>query len=180
MAASRFPMSQLTSEQIVENAGTILFRLSTQKVCLLHLLPRDEYVLAKRRRNIRESRQKAAHREVKEETGYCCRLLPITMNSRIPPAIETKPFGDVLRRYTDVTKSFTIQIRHLETAGDVKLIWWFIAAVDEDFAPDTERLREERLDVEFFGYEAAMEKPTFHFDRKMVKRAVAAVQAVYY
>ncbi len=108
MAASRFPTSQHTSEQIVESAGAILFRLLTQEVCLLHLLPRDEYVLAKGRRNIGESRQKAALREVKEETGYCCRLLPITMSSRAPPAIETEPFGDVLRRYTDVTEPFTL------------------------------------------------------------------------
>ena len=60
------------------------------------------------------------------------------------------------------------------------MIWWFIAAVDEDFAPDTESLGEERFDVEFFGYEAAVEKLTFHFDREMVKRAIAAVQAVYH
>ena len=180
MAASRFPISQHTSEQIVESAGAILFRLSTQEVCLLHVLRRDEYVLAKGRRNIGESRQKAALREVKEETGYCCRPLPITMNSRAPPAIETEPFGDVLRCYTDVTEPFILQIRHLETAGDVKLIWWFIAAVDEDSAPDTERLGEEQFDVEFYGYEAAVEKLTFHFDREMVKLAIAAVQAVYH
>ena len=64
MAVSRFESEQYTSEAFVESVGAVLFRLSTQEICVLHLLDRDEYVLAKGRRNCGESRQDAAIREV--------------------------------------------------------------------------------------------------------------------
>lgn len=180
MATSRFSTSQHTSEQLVESAGAIVFRLSTQEVCLLHLLPRDEYVLAKGRRNVGESRVEAALREVREETGYCCRLLPVTMKSRAPPAVETEPFGDVLRTHSNITEPFSLQIRHLETEGDVKLIWWFIAAVDVDKAPNKDRPGEEKFNVEFHAYEEVVKKLTFQMDRDMVQRAIDTVKATYH
>ena len=101
------------SEQMVESAGTIFFHLSTHEVCLLHLVPRDEYILPKGRRNLGESRQEAALREAREETGYDCRLLPITMTSRAPPMVEVEPFEDVLRTYSNVNEPISLQIRHL-------------------------------------------------------------------
>lgn len=180
MATSRFRTSQHTSEQLVESAGAIVFRLSTQQVCLLHLLPRDEYVLAKGRRNVGETRVEAALREVREETGFCCRLLPVTMGSRAPPAVETEPFVDVLRTYSNVTEPFSLQIRHLETQGDVKLIWWYIAAIDEDQVENRDRPGEEQFNVEFYGYEEALKKLTFQMDRDMVQRAIDMVKASYH
>lgn len=179
MATSRFHTSQHTSEQLVESAGAIVFRLSTQQVCVLHLLPRDEHILAKGRRNVGESRSEAALREVREETGYVCRLLPITMRSRAPPAVEIEPYGDVLRTYSDITEPFSLQIRHLEADGDVKLIWWFIAVVDEEKAPNEDRPGEEKFNVEFYGYEEVVKKLTFQMDRDMVQRAIDTVRATY-
>ena len=180
MAASRFPTSQHTSEQLVESAGAIVFRLSTQEVCLLHLLPSDEYVLAKGRRNVGESRVEAALREMREETGHYCRLLPVTFKSRAPYAIETEPFGDVLRTHSRITDPFSLQIRHLETEGDIKLIWWFIAAVDEDKAPNQFRPGEERYNPVFYGYEEVVQKLTFQLDRDMLQRAIDTVKATYH
>lgn len=177
MATSRFSTSQHTSEQLVESAGAIVFRLSTQEICLIHLLPRDEYLLPKGRRNVGESRAEAALREVREETGYCCHLLPVTMKSRAPPSVEVEPFGDVLRTHTNVTEPFSLQIRHLDAEGDVKLIWWFIAAVDEDKAPNEDRPGEEKFNVEFYAYEEAVKKLTFKMDQDMVQRAIDAVKA---
>ena len=177
MAMSRFSTSQHTSEQLVESAGAVVFRLSTHEVCLLHLLPRDEYVLAKGRRNVGESRAEAALREVREGTGYHCRLLPVTMKSRAPPAVEVEPFGDVLRTQSNVTEPFSLQIRHLDTEGDVKLIWWFIAAVDEDKAPKRDRPGEERFNVEFYAYDEAVKKLTFKMAQDMVQRAIDTVRA---
>ena len=179
MATSRFHTSQHTSEQFVESAGAIVFRLSTQEVCVLHLLPRDEYILAKGRRNVKERRWEAALREVREETGYCCRLLPVTMGSRAPPAVETEPYGDILRTYSNITEPFSLQIRHLETEGDVKLIWWFIAVVDGDTVPNEDRPGEEKFKVEFYGYEEVVKKLTFQMDRDMVQRAIDTVRATY-
>lgn len=127
-----------------------------------------------------ESRVEAALREVREETGYCCRLLPVTMKSRAPPAVETEPFGDVLRTHSNITEPFSLQIRHLETEGDVKLIWWFIAAVDVDKAPNKDRPGEEKFNVEFHAYEEVVKKLTFQMDRDMVQRAIDTVKATYH
>ncbi|KAM0799126.1 hypothetical protein BDR22DRAFT_881368 [Usnea florida] len=160
MAASRFPTSQHTSEQLVKSAGAIVFRLSTQEVCLVHLLPSDEHVLAKGRRNVGESRAEAALREVREETGYYCRLLPVTFKSRAPPVIETEPFGDVLRTHPNITDPFSLQIRHLGPKCDIKLIWW-------------------KHTTQSYGYEEAMQKLTFQLDREMLQRAIDTVKATY-
>ena len=127
-----------------------------------------------------ESRGEAALREVREETGYCCRLLPVTMKSRAPPAVETEPFGDVLRTHSNITEPFALQIRRLETEGDVKLTWWFIAAVDQDKAPNKDRPGEEKFNVDFYAYEEAVKKLTFQMDRDMVQRAIDTVKATYH
>ena len=104
---------------------------------------------------------------MKEETGYCCRLLRIMTSSHSTSVTETG------------ASFFHLQIRHFG-AGDIKLIWWFIAAIDEDVAPDFERPGEEQFEVEFFGYEAAVEKLTFRNDQEMVKRAIVAVRAAHH
>jgi 8-oxo-dGTP pyrophosphatase MutT (NUDIX family) len=71
------------AEKFVESAGTVLFRLSTREVCILHLLHRDEYILPKGRRNLGESRRTTAIRETTEETDIPCRLLPVNLVSRV-------------------------------------------------------------------------------------------------
>jgi 8-oxo-dGTP pyrophosphatase MutT (NUDIX family) len=178
MATSRFPTSQYTSKQFVESAGAILFRLSTREICLLHLLKRDEYVLAKGRRNCGEGARETAVRELAEETGYRCRLVPVTMSTRAPPAVETEQLKDVPRTFSEITEPFTLQIRQLGE-DDVKLIWWYIAAIDEDKPHDEERLGEQKFRVEFYGYEEALGKLTFQTDRDMLKNAIEIVQATY-
>lgn len=65
MAISRFESEQYASEAFVESVGAVLFRMSTHEICVLHLLDRDEYILAKGRRNCGETRKDAAVREVK-------------------------------------------------------------------------------------------------------------------
>lgn len=70
MATSRFPTSQYTFKQFVKSAGTILFRVSTRETCLLYLLERNEYILAKGRRNCGEGTRETAVRELGEETSY--------------------------------------------------------------------------------------------------------------
>jgi 8-oxo-dGTP pyrophosphatase MutT (NUDIX family) len=178
MAASRFPTSQYTSEQFVESVGAILFRISSREICLLHLLERDEYVLAKGRRNCGESARETAVRELAEETGYTCRLMPVTMSTRAPPAIETEQSEDVPRTFFEITEPFTLQIRQ-QGENDVKIIWWYIAAIDEDKPHDEERLGEQKFRVGLYGFEEALRKLTFQTDRDMVKDAIEIFQATY-
>jgi 8-oxo-dGTP pyrophosphatase MutT (NUDIX family) len=177
MAESRFQSDQYTSEQFVESAGAILFRPSSREVCVLHLHQRDEYVLAKGRRNCGETRQATAVREVSEETGFTCRLLPVNMYSPAPPAVETEELHDRARFYTGICEPFTLQIRRVGE-GQVKLIWWFVAAVDEH-VPQKDTLEGERYSVEFHSYEAVLDKLTFQMDRDMVKRAMELVENTY-
>lgn len=174
MAVSRFESEQYTSTAFVESAGAIVFHLSTREVCVLHLLERDEYVLAKGRRNCGESRQDAAIREIAEESGFSCHLLPLNMCTRAPPAVEMEQLGDEARFYTGICEPFNLQLRRLEE-GDVKLIWWYIAAVNED-QPFREDLQEkEKFAVEFHSYTDVLEKLTFQMDRDMVRRAIDIV-----
>ena len=174
MATSRFESEQFTSEAFVESVGAVLFRLSLQEVCVLHLLKRDEYVLAKGRRNCGESRKDAAMRELMEETGYSCRLLHLDMSTRAPPAMEIEQLSDEARFYTGICEPFTLQLRRLGE-GDVKLIWWYIAAVNED-EPYNEDLQEgEKFTVEFYSYTQVLERLTFQMDRDMVSRAIDIV-----
>jgi 8-oxo-dGTP pyrophosphatase MutT (NUDIX family) len=177
MATSKFQTEQFTSEKFVESAGAVLFDLSKQQICVLHLVSCNEYLLAKGRRNCGESRQKAAIREIEEETGYKCRLLPVTMPTRAPPAVEIEQLGDVARTYTDITEPLTLQIRHLKDRS-VKLIWWYIAAVDED-SMNTKQMGEEAFEVEFYDYEEVLKKLIFEQDRDLVRRAIEVVKETY-
>lgn len=177
MTESRFESEQYTSEAFVESVGGVLFRLSSRKVCVLHLLERDEYILAKGRRNCGEARQVTAVREVTEETGFPCRLLPLNMYTRAPPAVETEQLDDQARFYSGICEPFTLQVRHLGES-QIKLIWWFVVAVDEEIlpreAPDTDRYA-----VEFHRYTDVLDKLTFQMDRDMVKKAIELVENTY-
>ncbi len=162
----------------MESVGAVLFRLSSREICILHLLKRDEYILAKGRRNCGETRQDTAVREVSEETGFTCRLLPVNMYTRAPPAVETEELDDRPRLYTKICEPFTLQIRQLGQ-GQVKLIWWFVAAVDEDVPQEDTLLEGGRYSVEFHSYEAVLDKLTFQMDREMVEKAIEVVENPY-
>lgn len=166
------------SAAFVESAGAILFRLSTREVCVLHLRKRNEYILAKGRRNCGESRRDAALREVTEESGFPCRLLHLNMSTRAPSAVETEQLGDEARFYTGIYEPFTLQLRRLEE-GDVKLIWWYIAAVNEDEPFKGDLQEREKFTVEFHSYSDVLEKLTFQMDRNMVRKAIGIVTDTY-
>ena len=172
MAASRFETELYTSEQFVESAGTILFRLSTREICILHSLGCDEYILPKGRRNLHESRRATATRETTEETGIPCRLLPVDLSSRVCPMIETGHTPDEVRLYENVCEPIALQQRRIGK-GEVKLIWWFVAAVDEGMPVGPHE--KEYFEVEFHGYDEVLRKLTFKDDREIVKKAIDIV-----
>lgn len=177
MTKSHFESEQYTSEAFVESAGAVLFRLSSREVCVLHILERDEYVLAKGRRNCGEARPATALREVSKETGLACRLLSLNMHTRAPPAVETEQLDDRARFYTGICEPFTLQVRRLGE-GQIKLIWWFVAAVDEE-QPPKEAPEKDRYVVEFHSYAEVLDKLTFQMDRDMVKKAIELVENTY-
>ncbi|KAM0707742.1 hypothetical protein Q7P35_004391 [Cladosporium inversicolor] len=167
MATSKFKTEQYNAEQFVESVGAIAIKASTCEVCLI--LSGGEWMLAKGRRNIGESRSQAALREMKEETGYSCRLLPLTMTTRAPPAIETGDYPDEARMHEKVCEPFMLTCRHLHGNGGIKLIWWYIAAIDEsaEVGPG-----EEQFETRLVGFEEALGMLTFENDRDIIRKAM--------
>jgi len=125
-----FKTTHHTSSQFVESAGAILFdfpSLGKKRVCLVNHLVKDEWLLAKGRRNIGESRAEAAFREVREETGHECRPHAATMSTRAPRGDEPHDVPDQVRVYSGcLTEPFMYTRRDLEGKSE-KLIWWYIA-----------------------------------------------------
>jgi 8-oxo-dGTP pyrophosphatase MutT (NUDIX family) len=177
MAAPRHTTIQYSSENYVESAGAILFKLSTKQICLVHSHERNEWLLPKGRRNIGETRQQTAIREVQEESGLPCRLLPATLRSRCTPNVEEVGFtADEPRLFPHVIEPFYLTHRVLPEPGGIKLIWWFIGSINED-AP---RLRgEEMFSAGLFGFEEAMATLTFASDREIVKKAIEVFEESY-
>ena len=175
MAASNFRTAQYAAENFVESAGAILFKVSTKQICLLHYERKDEWLLPKGRRNVGESRYNTALREAQEETGYKCRLLPVTMTSRVPPAVETGYTPDEPRVHHDVCEPFMITFRYLGEDG-LKMIGWFIAAIEESQAKGD---GEADSMVGLFGFGKAMSKLTFENDRDVLQKAIDIFDDTY-
>ncbi|KAK7946036.1 uncharacterized protein PG986_010357 [Apiospora aurea] len=142
------------------------------------------------RRNCRETRQAAAVREVREESGYACRLRPVTMPTRAPSVLEAADVKDFARTYPDLTEPFMLEVRDLgQGEGEgVKLVWWFVAEVlrpgmgrvdgngdgdEEDYEPGEPEVH---FAPAFFECEAALEKLTFQKDRDVLRRAMDLVE----
>jgi len=173
MTSSTFTTQQYTSSHFVESAGAILF--SGRQICLIHYKVKDEWYLPKGRRNIDETRQAAALREVKEETGHSCSLLPVDMETRAPPAIEVQQSGDEVRKHKLVCEPFMVTLRHLDEQN-LKLIWWYLASMDEEFARGE---GESQFSTELFDFDEARNRLTFVEDREVVDRAIKIFTDTY-
>lgn len=177
MAVSAFDTSQFSSEEFVESCGAITFDFSgpNPQVCLVHYTPKNEWLLAKGRRNCDETRQAAALRETEEETGYRCRLLPINLSTRCPAASEEDNVPDEPRSYPNITEPFMLNIRRTDgEEANVKLIWWYIAVVEN------RNLRgdgEEKFKADFINIDDAVQRLTFEDDRKVLERAINLVHS---
>ncbi|KNG83635.1 hypothetical protein ANOM_007205 [Aspergillus nomiae NRRL 13137] len=179
MAASPNTTTQYTSDQFVESCGAILFDLSTpnKTVCLIHYRAKNEWLLAKGRRNCGETRHEAALREVREETGYQAHLHPVTMHTRAPPRDEQEHVPDIPRLYPALTEPFMVTIRQLDGDG-VKIIWWYVAALDGGVgAGSPGGWGEEEFTPAFFSLGEAVERLSFEDDRAVLRKAIALVEA---
>lgn len=160
MAASNFTTNNYTSEKFVESCGAIMFDFSSasMKVSLINYLKKNEWLLPKGRRDCNEHRKDAAVREVREETGYACRLLPVTMPTRAPAPEESANVPDRPREYADIDDPFMVSLRGPEESSGIKLIWWYIAEVDGHGEGGD---AEEGFTAKFFDCDEAMRTLTF-------------------
>jgi 8-oxo-dGTP pyrophosphatase MutT (NUDIX family) len=172
-------MKQYTSSQFVESAGAILFDFSSspKKVCLIHYVAKDEWLLAKGRRNIGESHAAAAVREAREETGYECKLRPVTMKTRAPHPNEPGHVHDEAREYPGLTEPFHLTRVELE-GGGLKLIYWYIAEAVHDGVGRVKGEGEERFKAEVFECGEAVEKLTYEIDKEILEAAISIVEEV--
>lgn len=159
------------SEHYVESAGAILFRSSNKEICILHRPKTQEYLLAKGKRNVGETRQQAAIREVMEETGISCSLVALDMSTDCPPAIEVEQEEGRARAYQGICEPIAVQVRQLSET-EVKLVWWYVAVADEGKAMGARtEFDTTRFEVLWLDYDAALEKLSFEHDRELVKKA---------
>ena len=60
-------------------------------------------------------------------------------------------------------------------AGEIKLIWWFVAAVNE--GKPIGQHEKHKFDVEFHSYKTVLKKLTFEDDQELVKEAIELAKA---
>ncbi|KAF2447485.1 NUDIX domain-containing protein, partial [Karstenula rhodostoma CBS 690.94] len=178
MAASTLQTKTISSEKFVESCGAILFdlaNLSDIKVCLIQHKASGEWLFAKGRRNQNESRKDAAIREVMEETGFRCRLLPLTMATRATPADAHADVPDKAQVCENLAEPFMCQIRTLKGGKGTKIIWWFIAALEGDMGRDKLPGEDNWLPT-FEPWRSALNTLTFQNDRELLQKALSLLQ----
>jgi 8-oxo-dGTP pyrophosphatase MutT (NUDIX family) len=176
MAESNFPTRQYPSSDFVESCGAIIFDLShssRKRVCLSNIVAENKWILVKGRRNINESRKDTALREMFEETGYRCKMLPVRMSTRATTVHDSPDVVDKPRVQNGLAEPFMFTLRDLPGGDGVKIIWWFIAVLDVvgDRGPGEQTFRSE-----FFDCEEAIGKLWFETDREVLRRAVEIVE----
>lgn len=177
MATSKFETNQYPAESFVESAGAVLFKVSTRQICIVHHSKKDEWLLAKGRRNVGESRHDTALRELEEETGFKANLLKCTMTTRAPPAIEDNTdTADRPRVHQDVCEPFKLTTRQLEGPANLKIIWWYIAAIDENTGIGH---GEEKFNAKLFTLDEVISRLTYETDRDIVRKAIAIFEDTY-
>ena len=179
MAAPTHLTTVYTSSELVESAGTILFDLSSRQICLVHDRRRDRWLLPKGRRNCGESRQEAALRETREETGYRCNLLEVTLSTRAPPTVESGFTPDEPRTYTGDLEPFMVMMRQLPGERNVKIIWWYVATINGKVEESEVHDSGEMLNPVLFSFEEALQKLTYQVDREVAHKAMEIVKATY-
>lgn len=180
MAQSSFLTRQFSSDQYVESCGAVLFDLSNSheaEVCLVNFLKENIWLLAKGRRNIGESRKDAAIREVTEETGFKCHLLPLAIPTRACIPEEPSDALDKAKTVKDLTEPFMCTFRELSPGEGVKIIWWFVAVLKGD-SQGNRGQGEEQFKAEFFKFEKAIEKLHYETDREVLKGAIELVEQI--
>ncbi|CAE6479581.1 unnamed protein product [Rhizoctonia solani] len=178
MAASTTPTEVLMSDGFVICAGCILLRrYPSLQVCILYHPKEDRYILPKGRKDRGESIQETALRETYEETGHRCSFLPLNMMTRSQPSDvfvkdqptfavgAQEPIAMFLRRVAD---------------KDVKLIFWFVAEVDESHPYQRgTQIGSEDYETRFVRADGVLDVLTYACDREVVAKALELYRQTY-
>lgn len=100
------------------------------------------------------------------------------MTTRNPPAVEVGPVPDEPRVHDGAREPFALQLRSLGE-GEVKIIWWYVAAVNEEEEVSADTQEVDTFGVKFYSYNDVLEKLTFEMDRDVVSKAINIVESHY-
>ena len=179
MATPRYPTKQYLAGDFVSSAGCVLFRqLSGEplEICILHHLTRNEWLLPKGRKDRGETIERTAVRETYEETGYPCRLWPQRMPTRAPVPGSAGDAGHGMVIGDALVEPIAVTIRDL-VKGDIKMIFWYIALVEEGIQKvEGTQMENENFESVFMQADEAVRQMTFDSDRDIVKKALEIVQ----
>jgi len=100
-------------------------------------------------------------------------MLKVRLQTRAPPAVEPEGGSKDEVRVEEVEgEPFMVTLREVGE-GRMKMIWWFVAAVEEDAVKGE---GEEKFGIEMVSWEEAGEKLTFLEDRDVLQRAVSIIE----
>ncbi|KAH5069977.1 hypothetical protein HBI73_192010 [Parastagonospora nodorum] len=114
---------------------------------------------------------RCALREVREEIGCRCTLVPIRMATRQTAADDPVDVPDVPRVWDALWEPFMWQVRELGEGKGVKILWWFVAVVDGDGKGEGGG-GEEGVESEWVEVGEACGMLGFESDREVVRGAV--------
>ncbi|KAK5108357.1 hypothetical protein LTR62_008387 [Meristemomyces frigidus] len=167
------PRRLYLAQDLVESCGAVIIHRSTRRVCLIRVRTHDYYTLPKGPRNISESRADAALREVKEETGYTCRMLPVQLRNLAPPAGEDS-FGPFTHNNV-VDEPFMTEVREVADIP-TKIISWYLAEIDETVA----KLNgEQKFQPTLLSVDIAKKALQHGSDREVVDEAMMVLNVSY-
>ena len=97
------------------------------------------------------------------------------MATRSPPAVELINYVDQPRTHNNVCEPFMVTHRMLRE-GNIKIIWWYIAAIDEE----TEQVDgESHFKARWFAFDDALGALTFEADREVVRKAIEIFKTTF-
>lgn len=187
------------ADSFTEEVGTILFNLATRKIYVQHVFERDEYILVKAWRHCGSSCQETAFRSVNDISGLPCRMLPLIMSTLAPRRRATNVVqGSSEAQFRGgICEPFYLRISRFRKGdinrndNNVKLAWWYIAAVDEivlalraqqdTMVPQDVAGSQRRTGsaMECYSFTDVLEKLTFPMDRDTVTKAIAIVTTTF-
>jgi 8-oxo-dGTP pyrophosphatase MutT (NUDIX family) len=174
---------QFFSDEFVTSAGGVLFRMKPGHPLEICHQRKEEWLLPKGRKDLGESVEKTALREVYEETGWKAVPFPATMCTRATvPDVEGSKVKqpDQPHLVTALsTEPFAITIRGNTDNRNMKIIYWFIFTVADPECQQTRGTQMEGEDFDkaiFLEASHAIDTLSFHGDRELARRALGIVR----
>lgn len=149
------------SDEFVISCGTVPLDLHARKVLLILHGKKGEYLLPKGRKDVGEGLEATALRETYEETGFRCKLLPLSF-----PTLATNQVAGGL-----VTEPLAVTQRI--TQGKLKIILWYAAQADSTAKQvDGTQMEDEDLTSVWVDVPEVASTLTFEDDRAIASKVI--------